>query len=433
MIPIKPKVFISHRNSGFSNLVTNNLHQELKINQGYEVFWDYQSLRVGISWSDTIYKAICASDVLIVLLEKGVLDSVWVQREVDIARGAHIQILPIRIDSENIDDVAEKLNIRPLQYHTFNSNQPNYLAICSDIERLAQATQQEQNDFVKDLNRKWDPKRAQALPADNEAKHKTYTVQGEDHPINIHLATGDMLSSRFKGIEVIVNSENNYLQMARIYETQRVSSRLRYGGSLVDPNTGRLLEDTIQAELEAYASYVSKSRPIKLSRVIPTTAGHRDSVLRKENEARYVFHAITVSVMNDYSVNTMKPIETDKGIYDCVQNCLKRVLEVNDSQGVISPRELVLFDGTAMHSPHEEQEAAKQNYQPIRSIIFPLLAAGHANRPTGEVIGPMVKGIRDFIEDHRHTSLTDIYVCVYYAYDIETVENEMDKVFRNMQ
>src|SRR5215470_5193312 len=66
----------------------------------YETFIDLERLEGGLEWEQEIYSNIFRSDVLIVLLQKETADSEWVQREVDVARGAQVSILPLQVDDE---------------------------------------------------------------------------------------------------------------------------------------------------------------------------------------------------------------------------------------------------------------------------------------------------------------------------------------------
>ena len=113
-MPDKPRVFISYRNAELSIHVASQMMKELK-RRGYDdIFYDKdgdRKIRGGDAWARTIYENIWESDVMVVLLEQSTALSDWVQREVDVARGAHISILPVKIVAADPDirEAQEKL------------------------------------------------------------------------------------------------------------------------------------------------------------------------------------------------------------------------------------------------------------------------------------------------------------------------------------
>jgi hypothetical protein len=102
-----------------------------------------------------------------------------------------------------------------------------------------------------------------------------HTMPGEK--TTIHLAGGDM--TEFRDIDVFVNSENDYMQMARAFERKSISSSLRYLGACFD-KANRLLEDTVQDELTKKVESELGPRPLGHYAVVVTSAGHADSDLR---------------------------------------------------------------------------------------------------------------------------------------------------------
>ena len=94
----------------------------------------------------------------------------------------------------------------------------------------------------------------------------------ENPACEVCIAAGDMFNMPGpRTIDVYVNSENDYMQMARIFESRTVSSLLRFYGSKLD-EAGRIEEDTIQDELN---QIIRKGRD-------PNTPGHaRDGYRHK--------------------------------------------------------------------------------------------------------------------------------------------------------
>ena len=413
------KVFISYRNIPLSKAEGNFLANALKNDFGYEVFIDTQELKNkgGVKWAETIYDNIHSSDVLMVLLEQETHLSEWVQREVDVARGAHVAILPIAIIEEAelakvLREVQDKLAITEMQFLNFSSATPNYPPIIESIESLSKKTRDGQKEWMDTLRGKRYAKKASS----SDPFYATYEiVPGR----KIGLASGDM--TEMQNIDVLVNTENNYMQMARIYESSVLSSALRREGSY--SRNGKILEDTVQLELDQQVVKGEGfgSRPIEMEQVIPTHAGHAKSALVK-NGARFIFHASTVYVHPRN--RSVTPIQTDASVRQTVLNCLNLLMDVNENQGVIAPPETDAY--------HREQKAAHA-YKPLKSIIFPLFGAGQGGRSTLEVAPPMIEAFKAFLLKHKNIKdfpLESIHLCVFTEVDVALVKALMDDLCR---
>lgn len=409
------KVFISYRNIPHSKTEGDFLANALQADYGYEVFIDTQALknRGGVKWAETIYDNIHTSDVLIVLLEQETHLSEWVQREVDVARGAHVSILPISIVADKelakvLREVQDKLAITEMQFLNFSSTSPNYGAIIESIESLSKRTRDAQKVWMDDLR---DRRFLRKVTVPEPAYHSYEVVPGR----KICLAAGDMTD--MPNIDVLVNTENNYMQMARIYESNVLSSVLRREGSLI--KNGKIIEDTVQRELDQQIATGEGlgSRPIEIEQVIPTHAGHPRSYLVK-NGARFIFHASTVYVHPRNRKVT--PIQTDAGIQQTVSNCLNLFLEVHQNRGVIAAPE---------SDRYASEQKAAETYQPIKSIIFPLFGAGQGGRSTIEVAPPMIEAFKAFLHKHKKTAdfpLESIHLCVFSELDVGIIETLMN-------
>ncbi|MEP6987576.1 MAG: TIR domain-containing protein [Chloroflexota bacterium] len=413
------KIFISYRNIPHSKAEGNFLANALRKEFGYEIFIDTQELKNkgGVRWAETIYDNIHTSDVLIVLLEQATHLSEWVQREVDVARGAHVSILPIAIIEEAelakvLREVQEKLAISEMQFLNFDSATPNYPPIIESIESLSKKTRDAQKEWMDKLRSLRYARKA----ANSDPYYATYEILPGR---KICLASGDM--TEMQNIDVLVNTENNYMQMARIYESAVLSSALRREGSYI--RNGKLLEDTVQLELDQQVVKGEGfgSRPIEMEQVIPTHAGHAKSALVK-NGARYIFHASTVYVHPRN--RSVTPIQTDASVRQTVLNCLNLMMEINENKGVISPA------GT---DAYDREQKATDAYTPIKSIVFPLFGAGQGGRSTIEVAPPMIDCFKDFLVKHKSSkdfSLESIHLCVFTEVDIAIVKAIMDEQCR---
>ncbi len=413
------KIFISYRNIPHSRAEGNFLADALRKEFGYEIFIDTQELKNkgGVKWAETIYDNIHTSDVLIVLLEQETHLSEWVQREVDVARGAHVSILPIAIIEEAelakvLREVQEKLAISEMQFLSFDSKTPVYPPIIESIESLSKKTRDAQKEWIDDLRTLRYAKKAPT----SDPYYATYEILPGR---KICLASGDM--TEMQNIDVLVNTENNYMQMARIYESAVLSSALRREGAYI--RNGKLLEDTVQLELDQQVIKGDGfgSRPIEMEQVIATHAGHAKSALVK-NGARYILHASTVYVHPRNRKVT--PIQTDASLRQTVLNCLNLFMELHENKGVISPPDTEAYV--------REQKTA-DSYSPIKSIIFPLFGAGQGGRSTIEVAPPMIDCFRDFLLKHKKTKdfpLESIHLCVFTEADVAIVKGIMDDMCR---
>lgn len=464
----KIRVFVSYRDHEPSASEAELLAKELE-RSGYIVFHDKNRLRGGQSWANEIYRNIRESDVLIVLLqnaspqasEKGIDDSThkseWVQREVDVARGANVSILPISIygQSIRIADVQMALAIRELQYEEYAS--PGHIAqyleedlkkddpdrrlsadereqikkkseeasqrglerLIDVIENLSNKTRIDQMDWYKHLN---------TIRAKTRAftRQNHHTLEIPHTNARLHLAAGDITEMR--GIDVLVNSENDYMQMARIFESTTLSSSLRTAGALVQQ--GRLLEDRIQEELDEQVKTNHQcGLPVMIGQVLLTHAGHPESDLARRG-ARYILHAATMRFEALSSSDTLQPVGPE-GIETVTRNCLKAVVELNKNRGQILKPESRFLQGE-----HPSAQPKPEAYEPVRSIVFPVFGTGHGGRSIREVLPPMLRTFYYFLRemhDDPNCTLEDIYVAIYAEADLAVGEDLMGAFVREVR
>lgn len=389
-----------------------------------KVFIDVSDMRSGEKWEETIYENIRKSDVLIVLLQAKTAESDWIQREVDMARGLNIQILPVKIEASiNLELARTRLAIGGIQEEYFTGKVEDAERIHHRLLDLSRITRIKQREWVRMRQQFWWP---------NPARQKLHaaTFRLDDYPLpdgeytRLHLAKGDItLFAAPNGkpaFDVIVNSENNYMQMARVHEVRRLSGRLRVEGALFE-DVDKLIEDTLQDQIDIQLANPAThyGRPVMGRPVIVTHAGHPDSELVRRTGARYMFHVITVRVDKTGKFNA-DFVSALGGMEQAIHSCLSRVIKVNESRGVIFP---------AGSHPHERDLSAAANYQPITSIIFPLLGTGHGELPISETASFMIQAIKSFPTvrpaDAEKLHLTDIYLCALTEDDAELVEIEM--------
>ena len=225
-----------------------------------------------------------------------------------------------------------------------------------------------------------------------------------------------------RDIDVLVNTENNYMQMARIFETYTLSSKLRTYGSYIT-RSGLIREDTVQQALYDQIASEEFQIPVGMGYVVPTRAGHPKSSLVRRG-ARYIFHVATVRVSHTGRQSDITPLDND-GITNAVMNCLDMIRDVDRLQGVISPK------GT---TNYEFDKAEASTYQPISSIIFPLMTTGRGGRERdyAEVAQIMLEALLDYLtnnSDAADLNLNAIHLCGYSAADVETLQQALANVF----
>ncbi|MBZ0303597.1 MAG: TIR domain-containing protein [Anaerolineae bacterium] len=422
-MPSKPQIFISYK-TGVDNSLTfvaNTIRDFLK-GEGYAVWMDTTSLIAGDEWPTQIYEAIAKSDLVLLLLAKETGVSDWVRREIDVARGARVYVLPVLIQDthDDVKSVLEMFDLPKVQTLTFKENSETERSkLLKGIEISQPRTRERQEEWLVRLQA--DRKSVAVLKErynPTTKSYASYTLPGKKVECKIHLAAGDM--TRMRGVDVLVNTENNYMQMARVFETFSLSCNLRLCGSLLN-KSGFIVEDTVQEELYEQIKH-EYPIPISMGVVIPTHAGHAESRLVKSG-ARYIFHVAAVSVAPN-SKDPIRPLD-DAEITAAITNTLNAVKVVNEARGVISP---------VGSTRREQEKKVADKYQSIQSIILPLFATGRGGREQdiGTVAQQMIEATREYMADEDNAdglTLKDIHLCAYSELDVATVKAVMDDLF----
>lgn len=136
------RVFLSFSKSEQSQLVAQNLQSELE-KFGHEFVADKTTDR-GIN-----LEKLKQSDVLLLLLEKDTVASEWIQREVDMALGADIAVLPLLIESEKISETkTSKLMSASDNQFLHYQNGKNIPQIAEAISGLAALTHEKRQLLI---------------------------------------------------------------------------------------------------------------------------------------------------------------------------------------------------------------------------------------------------------------------------------------------
>jgi O-acetyl-ADP-ribose deacetylase (regulator of RNase III) len=418
------KIFISYKKEPLSIQEAKALEADLR-KEGYVVFLDTKKIGEGTEWQEKIFTEVRTSDVLIVLLQPETVESEWVQRELDLARGAQVSILPIRLGNKEFTDVEirevqRKLVIEGKQYGTYCSEkyakekltdpekedaENKYQTLLQAIEELATETRRNKRKWATQISIDYFQD-----PAPFEATAHTFTIQNKKHePVNIHLATGSL--TQFENVDVIVNSENDYVQMARFFENQTVSSTIRRAGSYDE--FGQLLHDRVQEELDDIVLEKYRQAPVTFKQVLVTSAGHPDSILVTQG-IRYIFHAITNQVNMTHNPYRLIPVENPVIIGECVTNCLNMVRRVD-------AKKMPVFHNNARFARPIPDD-------PIKTIAFPIFGTGHGGLEISQVVPAMMNAMIEFVRKDEQTKLTDIFLCVFSQSDVRNVKKMMQDV-----
>ena len=246
------------------------LHAILQTQDRYDAWIDESEIGAGMAWETEIYSRLLVSDVLLVAIGPGTSRSEWVRREIALATALGVSIVPLGFDvtadeftqelkAMQIDRIQGKLtqNIR------FPAKDALLQEIHSDLQRAREKTVREQERILTILAKG----RAITVPKAPDNQRADYVeVPIGPSRVRLNIASGDL--TKTIGIDVLVNSENDYMQMARFFESRTVSSLLRRKGARI---AGGKYIDTIQQELDTQLG--DRGRPVQAAEVFITSAG----------------------------------------------------------------------------------------------------------------------------------------------------------------
>ena len=383
----------------------------------YDPWIDDSELTAGVAWETEIYRRILVSDVLLVLIGHGTSQSHWVRREIALANALGISIIPLGFDLswEDMEVELKALELSHLQGRLtqnikLSTVTPLLSELQQDLERACQRTRETQEVTLRDLLSRRNPSTPKAP---DKQKSATFVIEGSNGKCNLHVASGDI--SKVRGVDVLVNSENDYMQMARFFESKTVSSMLRRRGAQI--RDGRY-DDTIQHELDWQLR--ERGRPVQVAEVFATSAGGPNSDLAKINKVRYILHVAAVQAVAAES--TVIPYKQPYQIEACVRSSLSKLLEINRLDGVISP------PGTQQRT--EQEQLARQGQGRVSSIIFPLFGTGQGGSAPDDVVEPMLSGIGSFLDDSDNSELTSVLTDIYISAFKEQDVNLLTEILR---
>jgi hypothetical protein len=387
------RIFISHKNAVASNAIAKQIASQLA-EAGFEnVFLDLIKLRAGDDWRQTLLKKLIDIDVLIVLIETKTAGSKWVQREVDMSRGAGTRVLPVLLEAgDEIDQILEDLDIEDIQRQEWSDLELDFTLLTDELVRLSDKTRTQRKQHYE----AWKNRIRPQPPLRSLKNIRSFALPELDN-VQFHICAGD--ATEITGYDVLVNTENNHMQMARVHEKNTLSGKIRLKGAQTE--AGRIREDSVQIELYNQVRYSSfKVLPVTLKQVVITSAGHPDSVLAQN--FRFLLHAAAVGLDSDrLDIMSLPPTANP----DIIRNCLKRIQDIDEAEGKI----LYEKDGTRSRPVTEATP-----YQPIQSILFPVFGTGEGGNSLFAAIKKIVEGFAGFLpEFDNRLNLTDVGLSIY--------------------
>ena len=380
----------------------------------YEAWVDNSGIAPGMKWETEIYRQLLESDVLVVLVGPGTSESEWVRREIALANALGISVVPVGFDltETQMTEEAKEMAIDDLQWTiTRNIRLSKGAALLAELDtplrKAAADTRKQQLVTLDGLRRRGAPIRQKA--SDNQ-RVRSFDLTLQPAHISLHVASGDI--AKVRNIDIIVNSENDYMQMARFFESHTVSSVLRRrGANLKD---GRY-QDIIQQELDWQLRERGRIPVQVASEAFATSAGGPDSFLATVNRARVIIHVAAVQAVDAES--RVIPYKHPQQIEASVRAVLSKVSLLNQQRGIFSPA------SSAQRADQERLDAAGKGM--LQSIIFPLLGTGQGGADASEVIGPMIDGMLGFLSENEEQptieALRDVYISAYAQEDVDTV------------
>ncbi|MGH8685351.1 MAG: TIR domain-containing protein [Nitrosospira sp.] len=384
----------------------------------YDPWVDTAELAAGMKWETKIYRELLASDVLLVLVGPGTAQSEWVRREIALATALGISIVPVGFDlsDEEMIREAKELLINDLQWMLTKNIRLNRAdALLAEVKiplmEASEATRERQKFVLGDL---WDRRNPAKEKAPDDQKSASYRLLTGKSDVLLHVASGDMM--KIKNVDVFVNSENDYMQMARFFESRTISSMLRHRGARI---FNGCYQDTIQQELDW--NLRDRSRPVYAAEVFATSAGGPTSELSKVNKARSIIHVAAVQSVD--AAARVIPYKEPHQIEAAVRATLAQLAALNNLDGVFSPQDT---------DQRLEQEArAKAGAGKLRSIAFPLLGTGQGGAKASEVIEPILDALIGYLSDDDNSdlrdSLRDVYVSAYSEDDVSLVKSAIGR------
>jgi hypothetical protein len=417
----RTRIFICHKKTdaeGRENNSASRLYDLFNERQEEYDVWMDEGIHTGDIWEEQIYEHLLAAHVLMLAVGDGTSQSEWVRRELSMATAFGIKILPVNL---NLSDEQLRKEIAGLgltsRQHTrpFNIESKTARGIVDVLKDAIEAgraeTESRGYELLKKIAQRVQPAAAPPASANLTAASRLFKFGNKD--ISVHIASGDIF--RLSNYDFLVNSENDFMQMARIFDMASLSSIIRYRGSSKEKG---FLEDTIQSEIEK--EMVKRPRPVLSGTAIYTSSGGPDSDLYKINKVSHVIHVAAVHA--DLDKHRIDPITEDGKIRECVTSALAAAQDICRAHGIISPED---------SRQYALQKRSSEAFSPKR-LVLPLFGTGRGGLAAADVGSKILEAIVDFflgpLFDEEYMPLTDIHLSVFSAEDVKTMATKLAAV-----
>jgi|GEM_PF-3007982 len=367
-------VFISHSTKDDSFI--DELVAELK-SHGIDTFVDHQSIQFADNWAIAINQALRECEQMIVVISPDSCGSKMCLKEWIYFTDRDKEIIPIKYrPTENFPFLFGDLQWVDMQSpDKYKKNVTKLVEYISD-------------DIVKRPTDDTTIKtRAQILPESDDSLpaqlHLRYQLSRQ-HGRYVGIATGNI--AEIKGVDVIVNSENDRLRMARP-EEKSVSAAINAFSMKYDPFSN-YEECPVEDALNDHRRQVKKAR-FAPATVVPTISGQLI-----HNGIRHILHVVSVQ-SGGHKQNFIPYSSLILG--RCVTNTLRKVDELNTS----------LY--------------AEDDDLPLTRIVFPIMGTGDGGGNLEDITPRLVECAIDYLEQ-SNTRIQEVYFVAYSQRQLELLQ-----------
>ena len=357
-------VFISH--SSKDDVWVDKLIADLE-KHGIQTWVDHHQIKLTHRWNQEVHKALSACNQLIAIISEDSIDSENCQNEWYFFIGKKKEVLPVWLKG-------------PEMYFQFSTTQ--WADFRTDYDAGLKKLIHYLTDNITNVPAEppKDPKTSKPLLARLDDRYPLARA----HKKYIGIATGNI--AEIAGVDVLVNTENTHLEMDSIHG-ESVSGTINKFGAKRNEK-GEIIENTIEIYLQHARQ---SSNPMQLGTVLATRPGSL------ENQGiRQIVHAVTVA--------RTAPGQFQPGSNIQLGRCVMKVLETIDKLNI--------------------ESYGHQDTTPLKTVVFPIFAAGKGGRKISEVAQTLVERAIDYLETHQ-THIEAVYFVAYREKDY----TEMQKVF----
>lgn len=368
------RVFISH--SSKDDYFVDKLVGDLQ-NNGITTFVDHVNIVPGKSWEDTIGKELDKCTKMVAVISPNSVASQNCKKEWLKYIADKKDIIPIihqRTDSPYF-------GLIDIQYVDFQDRDAYRPKLDILIEVLKGDTPSNPHVLEEEKSSRT-PNDDDVLPA---RPHILFPLKRRPEKC-IGIATGNI--AEIKDVDVLVNSENSKLDMARP-EQKSISAALNAFGATYDENG-----DEVERPIEIALSQIKKGIKGNLpgAQVVVTTPGSLG-----RNRIQYVVHAVAVTPLGPGG--GFKPVSQIL-LGRCVTNVLKEI--------------------DALNKQNETRD-------PITRVVMPFFGTGDGGLKISDVMPRLIECAVDYIE-LQDTDINEVYFVTYLQKNYHEVFNYFSKL-----